>query len=124
MVTLENFPTENFKLNALWDQDRINFGLDFKQQGEENAARKACEAVEETRKWHPIALARAEAQVQLVKCWRGQKRRHSDYWLLWKCYRKNQAEIIRQRWSWRLRGRGRWVWAVGGAGKLNKYYKS
>ena len=31
-------PTENFKLDALWDQDRINFGLDFKQQGEENMA--------------------------------------------------------------------------------------
>lgn len=31
-------PTENFKLDALWDQDRINFGLDFKQQGEENTA--------------------------------------------------------------------------------------
>jgi hypothetical protein len=31
-------PTENLKLDALWDQDRINFGLDFKQQGEENAA--------------------------------------------------------------------------------------
>lgn len=31
-------PTENLKLDALWDQDRINFGLDFKQQGEENMA--------------------------------------------------------------------------------------
>ena len=31
-------PTENFKLNALWDQDKINFGLDFKQQGEDNLA--------------------------------------------------------------------------------------
>ncbi len=31
-------PTENFKLDALWDQDRINFGLDFKQQGEDNMA--------------------------------------------------------------------------------------
>ena len=31
-------PTENFKLDALWDQDRINFGLDFKQMGEENLA--------------------------------------------------------------------------------------
>ncbi|MEN9960941.1 MAG: hypothetical protein RL045_1193, partial [Bacteroidota bacterium] len=34
-------PTENFKLDALWDQDRINFGLDFKQQGEENLAHLA-----------------------------------------------------------------------------------
>jgi hypothetical protein len=34
-------PTENFKLDALWDQDRINFGLDFKQQGEENSAHLA-----------------------------------------------------------------------------------
>jgi hypothetical protein len=31
-------PTENFKLGALWDQDRINFTLDFKQQEEENTA--------------------------------------------------------------------------------------
>ncbi|MHA8051085.1 translocation/assembly module TamB domain-containing protein [Aquirufa sp. ROCK-SH2] len=31
-------PTENFKLGALWDQDRINFTLDFKQQEEENSA--------------------------------------------------------------------------------------
>lgn len=34
-------PTENFKLDALWDQDRINFGLDFKQQGEDNSAHLA-----------------------------------------------------------------------------------
>lgn len=34
-------PTENFKLNALWDQDRINFGLDFKQEGEDNSAHLA-----------------------------------------------------------------------------------
>ena len=34
-------PTENFKLDALWDQNRINFGLDFKQQGEENSAHLA-----------------------------------------------------------------------------------
>jgi hypothetical protein len=31
-------PTENFKLNALWDQDRINFDVDFKQAGEDNTA--------------------------------------------------------------------------------------
>jgi hypothetical protein len=31
-------PTENFKLGALWDQDHINFTLDFKQQEEENSA--------------------------------------------------------------------------------------
>jgi hypothetical protein len=34
-------PTENFKLDALWDQNRINFGLDFKQQGEDNSAHLA-----------------------------------------------------------------------------------
>ncbi|MHA8052819.1 translocation/assembly module TamB domain-containing protein [Aquirufa sp. Wall-65K1] len=31
-------PTENLKLDGLWDQDRINFELDFKQQGDENLA--------------------------------------------------------------------------------------
>ena len=31
-------PTENFKLNALWDQDRINFDVDFKQAGDDNSA--------------------------------------------------------------------------------------
>lgn len=31
-------PTENFKLNALWDQDRVNFSMDLKQQLEENTA--------------------------------------------------------------------------------------
>lgn len=34
-------PTENFKLGALWDQNRINFTLDFKQQEEENSAHLA-----------------------------------------------------------------------------------
>jgi hypothetical protein len=34
-------PTENLKFDALWDQDRINFGLDFKQEGEDNAAHLA-----------------------------------------------------------------------------------
>ena len=31
-------PTELLKLDALWDQDRINFNYDFKQQGEDNLA--------------------------------------------------------------------------------------
>ncbi len=34
-------PTEMLKLDALWDQDRINFTYDFKQQGEENSAHLA-----------------------------------------------------------------------------------
>lgn len=29
-------PTENLKLDALWDQDKIDFSMDIKQQGEEN----------------------------------------------------------------------------------------
>ncbi len=31
-------PTELLKFDALWDQDRIHFNYDFKQQGEENSA--------------------------------------------------------------------------------------
>jgi len=31
-------PTELLKFDALWDQDRINFNYDFKQQGEDNLA--------------------------------------------------------------------------------------
>ena len=34
-------PTELMKLDALWDQDKINFTFDFKQQGEDNLAHLA-----------------------------------------------------------------------------------
>lgn len=34
-------PTELLKVDALWDQDRIHFNFDFKQQGEDNSAHLA-----------------------------------------------------------------------------------